>query len=247
MTAFNIAPSSPPRRVAPWMTFARSLPICREALSWSTRTPEKHELNWNDETSSPPRLSGRRMGRWSALAWPVILAIAAYYLLGMPFIGFPTTSISPRRRRRGKPRCAGRWPDPPRSRRQSLDRQRPVGDSQQQRNKHAQGVIYALSRFAIEMSDQIGRTRGSSEVDKNLDKAAGLLKYPGDIWVFDLSTSLMPTATSKAISGRARELLAYNHARRRRRGRSTAGPTICRRPSTVSPIWARLRRPSTNI
>jgi hypothetical protein len=60
-----------------------------------------------------------------------------------------------------------------------------------------QGIIYALSRFAIEMSDQIGRTRGSSEVDKNLDKAAGLLKYPGNIWVFDLSTSLMPTATSE--------------------------------------------------
>ena len=74
-----------------------------------------------------------------------------------------------------------------------------------------QGVIYALSRFAIEMSDQIGRTRGSSEVDKNLDKAAGLLKYPGDIWVFDLSTSLMPTATSeKQYRAARRELLAYN-------------------------------------
>ena len=29
------------------------------------------------------------------------------------------------------------------------------------------------------MTDQIGRSRGSSEVDSDLDKASGLLKYPG--------------------------------------------------------------------
>src|SRR5579862_2331074 len=38
------------------------------------------------------------------------------------------------------------------------------------------GIIYALSRFAVDMTDQIGRTRGSSEADTDLDKAAGLLK-----------------------------------------------------------------------
>ncbi|WP_135081814.1 DUF2333 family protein [Terasakiella sp. SH-1] len=74
-----------------------------------------------------------------------------------------------------------------------------------------QGIVYALSRFAIEMSDQIGRTRGSSEVDKDLDKAAGLLKYAGDVWVFDLSVSLAPTAPSDAQYRAARKsLLSYN-------------------------------------
>jgi len=74
-----------------------------------------------------------------------------------------------------------------------------------------QGIIYALSRFAIEMSDQVGRTRGSSEVDKDLDKAAGLLKYAGDVWVFDFSVSLAPTAPSDSQYRAARKsLVSYN-------------------------------------
>ncbi len=74
-----------------------------------------------------------------------------------------------------------------------------------------QGIVYALSRFAIEMADQIGRSRGSSQVDPNLDKASGLLKYAGDVWVWDPAVSLAPTATSEAQyrAGR-RELEAYN-------------------------------------
>jgi hypothetical protein len=73
------------------------------------------------------------------------------------------------------------------------------------------GIVAALSRFAIEMTDHIGRTRGSSEVDADLDKAAGLLKYPGNIWIYDLSTSLLPTASSEAQYRQARRaLLAYN-------------------------------------
>lgn len=74
-----------------------------------------------------------------------------------------------------------------------------------------QGIIYALSRFAIEMSDQIGRVRGSSKVDKDLDTAAGLLKYPGDVWFFNFSTSIMPTAASEQQYRKAgRALKAYN-------------------------------------
>ena len=74
-----------------------------------------------------------------------------------------------------------------------------------------QGIFAALSRFAIELTDQIGRTRGSSEVDADLEKAAGLLKYPGTVWVFDFSTSLAPTATSEAQYRAARRaLVRYN-------------------------------------
>jgi hypothetical protein len=73
------------------------------------------------------------------------------------------------------------------------------------------GIIAALSRFAIEMTDHIGRTRGSSEVDRDLDQAAGLLKYPGDVWVFNLSTSVLPTASSEAQYRQARRALeTYN-------------------------------------
>ncbi len=85
---------------------------------------------------------------------------------------------------------------------------------------YQQGIVAALSRFAIELSDQIGRTRGSSEIDPDLDKAAGLLKYSGTIWIFDLSTSWAPTASSEAQYRAAmRSLTAYNE--RLARGEAT--------------------------
>jgi hypothetical protein len=72
-------------------------------------------------------------------------------------------------------------------------------------------MIYALSRFAIELSDQLGRSRGSSSIDPDLDRAAGLLKYPGNIWIFDLSRSLAPTASSESQYRQARQaLLNFN-------------------------------------
>jgi hypothetical protein len=58
------------------------------------------------------------------------------------------------------------------------------------------GLMYAMSRFSIEMTDELGRLRGSSQVDPDLDKASGLLKYDGRIWIWDLSTSLLPTASA---------------------------------------------------
>ncbi|MEA2781883.1 MAG: hypothetical protein QOK29_3427, partial [Rhodospirillaceae bacterium] len=73
------------------------------------------------------------------------------------------------------------------------------------------GIIQALSRFAVEMTDQIGRTRGSSQADPDLDKAAGLLKYSPTVWIFDPSTSWAPTASSESQYRAARRaLLAYN-------------------------------------
>ena len=73
------------------------------------------------------------------------------------------------------------------------------------------GMIYALSRFAIEMTDVLGRTRGSSQVDEDLDKASGLLKYDGTIWVWEPSTSLLPTASAeKQYISAKRSLERYN-------------------------------------
>lgn len=74
-----------------------------------------------------------------------------------------------------------------------------------------QGIIYALSRFAIEMSDQVGRVRGSSQVDDDLDSAAGRLKFPGMIWFFDFDTSWAPTTASEQHYREARRaLIKYN-------------------------------------
>ena len=76
---------------------------------------------------------------------------------------------------------------------------------------YQQGIISALARFAFELADQIGRTRGSSEIDKDLKDASGLLQYSGTVWRWDPSVSLAPTATSEEQYEKARKALEnYN-------------------------------------
>ncbi len=73
------------------------------------------------------------------------------------------------------------------------------------------GIIASLSRFAVELSDQIGRARGSSQIDPDLEKTAGLLKYSPNVWIFDFSTSLLPTTPSEEQYISAMNLLGkYN-------------------------------------
>lgn len=73
------------------------------------------------------------------------------------------------------------------------------------------GVMSALARFSFEMTDQVGRSRGSSEADPDLQKAAGLLQYPGDVWLWNPSVSLAPRASSESQYRAARKaLLRYN-------------------------------------
>lgn len=76
-----------------------------------------------------------------------------------------------------------------------------------------QGIIDALSRFTLEMTDQIGRIRGSSQVDADLEKAAGHLRIPGDRWTFDLKTSYLPVATAEAEYKAGAEALKRYNAR----------------------------------
>jgi len=65
-----------------------------------------------------------------------------------------------------------------------------------------QGMIAAIGRFAFELTDQIGRTHGSSQTDKDLQRASGQLQYPGDIWVFDWSTSIARPLHRKRVIAR---------------------------------------------
>lgn len=76
---------------------------------------------------------------------------------------------------------------------------------------YQQGIVSALARFSFELTDQLGRTRGSSQADPDLQSASGLLQYAGDVWVWDPSVSLMPRASSEAQYKEARKaLLSYN-------------------------------------
>ncbi len=85
---------------------------------------------------------------------------------------------------------------------------------------YQQGIIQALRRFALEMTDQIGRSRGSSQADPDLERARSLLSYSSDVWVWDLGVSIWPTAPSDQQYLAARDaLLKYN-------GRMAAGTAV---------------------
>ena len=72
------------------------------------------------------------------------------------------------------------------------------------------GILYASSRFAIEMGDALGRTRGSSAIDPDLDRAAGLLKYDGTVWYWG-SGNFIPTATADSqYREGVKALISYN-------------------------------------
>ncbi len=73
------------------------------------------------------------------------------------------------------------------------------------------GIMAALGRFSTEMMDQLGRTRGSSQVDRDLEQARGFLNEQPNVWIWQPSVSLLPTTTSaqKYRAGRDR-LRAYN-------------------------------------
>lgn len=73
------------------------------------------------------------------------------------------------------------------------------------------GIKDALARFALELVDQLGRTHGSSRADPDLERAAGLLQFPGDSWYLDFRQSLLPLIPSERQFRAAREsLLVYN-------------------------------------
>ncbi len=59
------------------------------------------------------------------------------------------------------------------------------------------GVVMAVGRFSFEMLDQIARTRGSSAIDPDLQRASGFLQFPPDIWVWEPTRSLLPTVPSE--------------------------------------------------
>lgn len=73
------------------------------------------------------------------------------------------------------------------------------------------GIAASVARFSIELSDQLGRSRGSSQADPDLQKAAGLLNYSPNVWMWDFSVSWFPTASSEKQYGEGiKALVRYN-------------------------------------
>src|SRR5262245_21902556 len=70
------------------------------------------------------------------------------------------------------------------------------------------GIQASLARFAIEMADQLGRSRGSASADPDLQDARGYLNYPPDKWYV---SSASIAANSETQYRRAMDkLLSYN-------------------------------------
>jgi hypothetical protein len=76
---------------------------------------------------------------------------------------------------------------------------------------YQRGIMAALGRFSTELMDQLGRTRGSSQTDRDLEQARGFLNEQPNVWIWQPSVSIWPSATSaqKYRAGRDR-LLSYN-------------------------------------
>jgi hypothetical protein len=74
------------------------------------------------------------------------------------------------------------------------------------------GIVTALRRFAQEMTDQIGRARGSSQADPDLETARSRLNYDPTVWVVDFSVSVVGVTTSSERQYRSAgdALLSYN-------------------------------------
>ena len=73
------------------------------------------------------------------------------------------------------------------------------------------GLMAAVQRFGVSLRDRLARARGSSQADPDLTRAMGLLAYPGDVWVWNPSTSWAPTATSESQYRQGVQALrAYN-------------------------------------
>ena len=73
------------------------------------------------------------------------------------------------------------------------------------------GAMSSVARFSIELYDQLGRSRGSSQADTDLQKASGLLNYSPNVWMWDFSVSWFPTASSeKQYREGMKSLTRYN-------------------------------------
>src|SRR5258708_40270449 len=74
------------------------------------------------------------------------------------------------------------------------------------------GIMAAMGRFSTELMDQLGRTRGSSQTDRDLAQARGFLNEQPNIWIWQPPVSLLPSAPSAPKYRADRDKrIAYNN------------------------------------
>ena len=77
---------------------------------------------------------------------------------------------------------------------------------------YQKGIISANAIFAIELKDQLSRTRGSSQVDQNLTEVASGVNYAPDRWYWDprVSIFLFVAPAEKQYNSALSNLKEYN-------------------------------------
>ncbi len=170
-------------------------------------------------TRTPPSVSSpRRRSAWRWAGWIVVLLLVLYYPVGGLIIQNidDDPQFGPQNVASGESRAVAVAADLVR---REVDVHQwtpmmpffmPAGILDNMPN-FQRGIMAALGRFATEMMDQLGRTRGSSQVDRDLEQARGFLYEQPNVWIWQPSVSLMPSATSaqKYRAGRDK-LITYN-------------------------------------
>ncbi|HVI87048.1 MAG TPA: DUF2333 family protein [Dongiaceae bacterium] len=210
------------------------------------------------DASGAPKPGGRRLngGRFRLLKWPVILlliAVFAYYPIGM--IVVHKIDDDPDFKAADAPSGAS----------QAVAVEAALIDREVNRNgwisndpiflpgslldnmpNFQQGMLQAMRRFTLELQDQIGRSRASSSIDPDLQKAVGLLNYSPTVWLWNPSVSLAPAQSSEAQYRAAmRALQSYND--RLGRGQATFEPRADNLQATLDGIGKDLGDASSEI
>ena len=72
------------------------------------------------------------------------------------------------------------------------------------------GTNQAIRRTAVELVDRLGRVRGTSSVNQNLQEAREAANYREDAWIFTFSPPFLQPSTQAKLREARQELLAFN-------------------------------------
>ena len=72
------------------------------------------------------------------------------------------------------------------------------------------GINQALRRTAIELVDRLGRVRGTSSINQNLQEAREAMNYREDAWYATFSPPFLQPTTQSRMRDARRKLLAFN-------------------------------------
>ncbi len=151
--------------------------------------------------TAAPSVGRRRLWRWAA--WAILAVVVLYYPVGALIVEDidDDPQFAPRNVAPGESRAVA-------TAAQLVTREvdthtwtpmmpffTPAGILDNMPN-FQRGIMAALGRFSTELMDQVGRTRGSSQTDRDLEQARGFLNEQPNIWLWQPSVSLMPSTTS---------------------------------------------------